>query len=229
MCSSRWNVRLSYYPFVGLIKRCLAFIALGGVINILAVVACCLVYGPSCRGESRVVLIRRPDGAVWESVVVEQAGATVHNFASCLPPEAVQGLPDPLPAGLTWSTLRFSWVPNQQAGSCEGRGWPCIAGWYLVKPRFCGFEPTKYDGVDLRGLPGLNRCVLPTHPAWGGILWNTAFYAVMAGIASAGWAGARRWWRQPTRCVNCGYDRRATRSDTPCPECGLGCATPSQS
>ncbi|MGH7132984.1 MAG: hypothetical protein ACREJO_13670 [Phycisphaerales bacterium] len=125
-------------------------------------------------------------------------------------------------------------LPPQQALGCDvGYGWPFIGAWYQIRGNSRGMYAVTSDirfGHLLSGTPtarGDLFCrVLPTKPAWGGLLANTAIFAVawLAVLLIPGFV-RRTIRRRRGQCTHCAYDLRATPLGTPCPECGgKGCS-----
>lgn len=105
-----------------------------------------------------------------------------------------------------------------------GFGWPRISASYVVsKPDYSSPEHEVQGGLQIRGLPGIERGLdryLPLHISWTGAAFNTM---CIAGSMCAVWFGSlivvvavRRRLR---RCINCGYSQIGLLG-TRCPECG---------
>ncbi len=63
--------------------------------------------------------------------------------------------------------------------------------------------------------------LIPLRPVWGGLLFNTFFYATLLWLVTLGPFTARRMIRRKRgRCTKCGYDLRGAEHEV-CPECGV--------
>lgn len=116
------------------------------------------------------------------------------------------------------------------AGSDHGYGWPLPALWYRVHGtyvRMYAFGTEIQGGRLLTGpesleLRAYNFRALPYFVHWRGLLADTVLFAALWWVLLFARGDIRRALRRRRGlCIVCGYDRSATRTDAPCPECGL--------
>lgn len=118
-------------------------------------------------------------------------------------------------------------------------GWPvpcmhrCVSSWsrmeWSLAPTLSRPQSRLYGGLDLLGNEAklgrdangrLGPPFFPILPIWGGLAFNTAFYAAVLGLSCFGVArGKRSLRRRRGLCEVCAYPRGA---GAVCPECGLG-------
>lgn len=120
--------------------------------------------------------------------------------------------------GWPFRCLRSSSTYRFAGGSTGYLDLRCRGFWMLS-----GLEKYEDAGnrliVHPQELPGVQW--LPTGVIWPGLLANAAIYALplfLLLVLVPAARGAIR--RKRNRCALCGYDRRATPGDAPCPECG---------
>ncbi len=140
------------------------------------------------------------------------------------PPRACDGFEKTLAEGLKttsyatiwrlevgWPARAFVLVHAEQSKSVHH-----VGGWKT-------FRGTDLQGDDMpewaypRGVPGgIGRSLLPTSPAWGGLIVDWVFWTLV--VFAVPWL--RRWRRHRRgRCADCGYDLRGATGPV-CPECG---------
>jgi hypothetical protein len=112
----------------------------------------------------------------------------------------------------------------------EARGWPMLALWTRRPDNYLA-APAAPSGAFITGrlvsrtvAPGALPPILPSRPIWGGLLFDTVFFAVILGVGHWMLVKPRRLVLELRRmrsgcCIACGYeldfDFRAG-----CPECG---------
>ncbi|MFO0875372.1 MAG: hypothetical protein U0575_15575 [Phycisphaerales bacterium] len=163
-----------------------------------------------------------------------QTGTIVENIKS---PNSDPGDVDRLvPEWARPPLVPWGWQGGWQIGQWSyrrlaARGWPMAAMWSAAEARSAthsGFgswvviegialDPPPPPGVFSATIPR----AIPTRPIVAGFAVDTVVYVVawLALLFALG-AARRTLQRHRNRCVACGYDRRATARDAPCPECG---------
>jgi len=191
------------------------------------------IDSPKARGWNEidaVGLLDQNNNMQWASDVRESSSYA--NLNATAPPLTIDDL---VPA---WCPLAHSDVkppsnspaPNANDDRAfEARGWPMLAMW-SERPNSFSAAPASTIGPSIsikllpRVAPGALPPVLPTHPIWDGLLFNSVFYGLL--LAGAYWmlVKPRRLLLELLRmrrgcCIACGYELDFDfRSG--CPECG---------
>ncbi len=112
----------------------------------------------------------------------------------------------------------------------EARGWPMLALRADISlthaAQAASARSVKWGIVVARGdAQRTAGVVLPLRPIWSGLLMNSAMFGVIA-FAVFFLPGIIRRERRSRagRCVRCGYDLRASKRLSACPECGSASA-----
>lgn len=167
---------------------------------------------------------------LWQGALAESSLSAWENYSGDVwtLPTPARSLPDhlggdvDLPSGIrdgSWGevvsvSIAAGFPLRAYAGRCELRFDEMSASW---RWRVTSGIPVP---LTLRWWGGHAEWFLPTRPLWGGLLLNTAIYAVVVmALRTLATTIMRRWRHSRGRCRTCGYPVVGGGTGM-CPECG---------